>query len=678
MVPPSALGDHSQQLLQRACAELRQRLLSGEECHAELFLNAHPELNSNLDHALELIYTEFITRLQLGQHPEVSEWLSRFPQWGEQLQRRLEGRPPSGDSVVPDPATVEQSVATIATVRAPPPPLLGTFGRYELLEKLGRGGMGVVYKARDPVLGRLVALKMIRAGVLARAEEVQRFRHEAQMVAQFTHPNIVRLYEAGEHDDHHYFTMDFAPKGSLSKHRERLSADPREAAKLVEKIARAVHYAHGKGILHRDLKPGNILLDERAEPLVSDFGLAKSLAADVELTRPGVAVGTPAYMAPEQTPSQAGEVTARSDVWALGVILYELLTELRPFPGEDDRKVFHQIGTREPVKPRKHKRGLHRDLEIVVLKCLEKEPARRYASAEELADDLGRWSRGEPIKARPEGWPRRMSRAIRRHPTSLAAAALSAAFAITLFFLLPRPSEPTGPPSPPKPITFLRPDGTVAVRDWTLGQGTITPQGKGVIEVKTGSSPALVELLSSPPVDRFRFEVEVQEPGTSQAAGIFLGYHRMLVASRPEHWFCEFSYAEQNRFLLKIGGKVKCARAEVILRRCSPQPGLPGRPFNSRRGVSAPKSFAAQPGSWRRLAVEVTPEMISFFWDKDLLPFNIVHRATAMEKYRNRLAKMGPPLDNLPRIPGRGGLGLLCERGTARFRAPVFRPMPNQ
>jgi hypothetical protein len=225
------------------------------------------------------------------------------------------------------------------------------------------------------------------------------------------------------------------------------------------------------------------------------------------------------------------------------------------------------------------------------------------------------------------------------------------------------------------------PDGRVAVRGWAVGQGTIVQEGKGVVRLETKTAPALLELLPSPPWERYRFEVEVQELGGARAAGIYLGYHRPLFDGRPEHWFCAFSYVEQTRWSPKKRAKTPFAQATVNLRRYgveSDRPGLPGRPFDNRRFVSGPRQFLVHPGSWRRLAVEVTPEMISFFWDRDKTPCSFVPRATTMERYRQRLALLGPKRTSPPPMPGRGGVGLLCESGAARFRAPVIRPLPGR
>jgi WD40 repeat protein/tRNA A-37 threonylcarbamoyl transferase component Bud32 len=298
------------------------------------------------------------------------------------------------------------------------------FGDYEILGELGRGGMGVVYKARQRSLRRLVALKMILAGQLAGSEQVERFHREARAVAQLDHPNIVPIYEVGQHHGQHYFSMKLIEGRSLSCDLAHYRRHHKAAAFLMSRVARAVHYAHQRGILHRDLKPRNILLDARKQPHVTDFGLAKRLDASDSLSPEGAVIGTASYMAPEQAAAGGRRLTPAADVYSLGAVLYELLTGRPPFQGATFVETLWQVLDLEPPPPRRLNPAVPRDLETVCLKCLDKRPSHRYASAEALAEDLERWVEGKPILGRRVRWPERAWLWCRRSP---ALAALVAA-----------------------------------------------------------------------------------------------------------------------------------------------------------------------------------------------------------------------------------------------------------
>jgi serine/threonine protein kinase len=274
------------------------------------------------------------------------------------------------------------------------------FGDYELLREVARGGMGIVYRARQVSLNRVVALKMILAGRLAAEEDVVRFRTEAEAAGRLQHPNIVAVHEVSEVDGQHYFSMDFIEGVSLA---EKLRSGPlpsRVAARYVRLIARAVHHAHRQGILHRDLKPSNILIDVDDEPHITDFGLAKRLGGDSGQTRTGVVLGTPSYMAPEQAAGKTHELGPACDVYGLGAVLYELLTGRPPFRSETPLDTVMQVIETDPVPPRLLNPKVDHDVETICLKCLEKNPGRRYESGEALAEDLQRYLAGESINAR--------------------------------------------------------------------------------------------------------------------------------------------------------------------------------------------------------------------------------------------------------------------------------------
>jgi serine/threonine protein kinase len=297
------------------------------------------------------------------------------------------------------------------------------FGDYELQEEIARGGMGVVWKARQATLNRTVALKMILAGNLAGEAEVQRFRREAEAAANLQHPNIVAIHEVGQHDGQHFYSMDYVEGRDLSALvREGGPLPPARAADCVQTIAEAVHFAHQRGTLHRDLKPQNVLMDAAGVPRITDFGLAKFVERDDSLTQTGAAMGSPSYMPPEQAAGHFDQVGPHSDVYSLGAILYELLTGRPPFRAETAMATMRQVMESDPVAPRKINPAVPPDLETICLKCLEKNPARRYHSARALAEELGRFLKHEPIQAIPVSSVRKAESWLRRNPWTLMAA----------------------------------------------------------------------------------------------------------------------------------------------------------------------------------------------------------------------------------------------------------------
>ncbi len=320
--------------------------------------------------------------------------------------------------------TATEPPTRLAEPGRPAPPRRPEIPGYTIISELGHGAMGVVYKARQTSLGRIVALKMILAGAHARPEMIARFRSEATAIARLQHPNIVQVYEVGEHDGLHFLTLEFVNGPTLDKVLAGAPQPSRPAAELVETLARAVAAAHQRGIVHRDLKPGNVLLsrpqadasttgrhDSPAQDLygiakITDFGLAKQLddeSGGSDQTRTGVIVGTPSYMAPEQARGEKNEIGPAADIYALGVILYEMLAGRPPFRASTALETMRQVVSEETLAPSQYQRYVPRDLETIALKCLQKDPRKRYPTALALADDLQRYITGQPIQARSRG-----------------------------------------------------------------------------------------------------------------------------------------------------------------------------------------------------------------------------------------------------------------------------------
>ncbi len=383
----------------------RGRWRAGEPVPAEDYLGRHPAVAADPDLAVDLVFNEFLLRERRGERPGPDEYARRFPQYAAVLRPQIELHGAlASDTVAWDgaprrPAAEAETLAPAAP--APPESAWPAVPGYEILDELGRGGMGVVFRARQTSLNRTIALKMLLAGRLASSAEARRFRAEAEAAARLQHPNVVQIHEVGENQGQPYLALEYVEGGSLADRLRGAPQPPRWAAELVETLARAVQAAHARGVVHRDLKPANVLLTADGTPKIADFGLAKRLDAQTAATQTGAVLGTPAYMAPEQAGGKAREVGPAADVWALGALLYECLTGRPPFTGPTPTDTLLRVLSEEPAPPRKLNPAAPRDLETIALKCLRKEPQKRYGSAGELADDLRRFLQGQAIRARP-------------------------------------------------------------------------------------------------------------------------------------------------------------------------------------------------------------------------------------------------------------------------------------
>ncbi len=388
--------------IDQVCDEFEAQWLEGRTPRVEEHLSQVPSPN-HLEFLCHLLPLELHYRRLRQEALEMDEYLTRFPGHADAV-REIWSRP----------LTPGKTVATSRRLAAKAPPAdLPRIPGYEIDAVLGYGGMGVVYKARQIGLGRTVALKMILAGAHASPEHLSRFRSEAEAVARLHHVNIVQIYEIGEHEGRPFFSLEYVEGGSLDKRLAGSAQPPRDAAHMIETLARAVHAAHHQGIVHRDLKPANILLTADGVPKITDFGLAKRLESEGQTTT-GAVLGTPSYMSPEQAAGKSRELGPAADVYALGAIFYEMLTGRPPHRGATTLDTVMLVLSDEPAPPARLQPRVPRDLDTICLKCLHKDPGRRYATAAALADDLRRFLDDQPIQARRVGAVGRLVRWCRR------------------------------------------------------------------------------------------------------------------------------------------------------------------------------------------------------------------------------------------------------------------------
>jgi serine/threonine-protein kinase len=636
---------------------------------------------------------------------------------------------PSGQEAGEADTTDPGSLAACDT-RPPDPSLPPPIGPYELLEKIGQGGMGVVYKARQAGLNRIVALKLALGATPSGKDAAARFQTECEAIARLEHDNIVRVYDCGEHEGRPYFSMEYIEGGTLAR---KLAEGPlveREAAELVQKLARAVHFAHQHNIIHRDLKPGNVLLREDGTVKLTDFGLAKLLDADESQTQTCAVIGTAGYMAPEQARGDSRRVGPLSDVYGLGAILYETLTGRPPFRGSSREETLFQVKSQPPVPPSRLGRHVSRHLEAICLKCLAKAPSRRYPSAEALADDLGRWLRGEPTVARPLTWPTRMWRRICR-PQALSSAVAVCALAVACLFAVlywnsserpseqternpERPSEQTGR-NPERPIDQVERDldrpieqiernlangqeevliGETGGPRWSRprvptepGQALVAPGG--AFKVKSWAT-SLLELVRDPRSRSYRFSAEVRHEDDSKVpgfVGIYVAHRAYDGVPSGIHQFVSLTFNDIStspRPPLPDGTPRSPIGMPTSLRLFIRGTAGPGQTWeNPLTGWNAnfglPAGFRNTP--WRKLVVKVTPTKVEGSWEGNPLgpgvPVQKMIRDT--DELLTDFADRIPNHPFVGRVrsdfPARGGLGLLVHRGSAAFRSVVVVPL---
>jgi serine/threonine-protein kinase len=587
--------------------------------------------------------------------------------------------PDGGITTVPYQPPLEAATHADATTHYPTPVTrelpgaLPVIKNYELVREIKGGGMGIVYEARHKDSGRTEALKTIRQE-LAAGEHLDRFTREVQTVARLNHPNIVRIYHVGLDESRPYYTMEYLAGGSLLDQRARFKGHPAKAAELMEKIARAVHHAHEQGIYHRDLKPGNVLMKEDGEPIVTDFGLAKLREADVQLTRTGAALGTPAYMSPEQFQGRT-DVGAPTDIWALGVMLYELLAGKRPFEGDSTAEVQQKVINATPLGVRQHNAIIDPVLERIVSKCLVKEPEWRFRSAGELAEHLTRWREGDPIPLGRESAARKARRWIRRHPrvTALCTVIILAVAGAAAARIYLDPSRALlnayARLRAGQPATLIGRRGPPLWMQWITPPHPIDVFGeeKDPGYAMSTANIDLLELLPTPGLDAYCLRAEVRHAG-GVGSDSEVGLYFARQSNKHVHFL--WVYAFNDIPFIGADGQ-PCNTMRFGLRGI----GHDGRSATPHREAAAMKFVAAGANKkWRRLVMKVDADTVSLYWDGQLFS----------QKSRNELqAESVPLLQLMPQmfeelsseVLGNAGLGLYANRSTVDFRNVVIEPL---
>jgi hypothetical protein len=549
--------------------------------------------------------------------------------------------------------------------------------------------MGIVYRARQVRLKRLVALKMIRAGTQAQPAELLRFYTEVEAAARLQHPNIVQIHEVGEHQGQPFCALEYVPGGTLAARLARVSQSPRWAAELIRTLALAVNAAHQAGIVHRDLKPANILLTEDGTPKIGDFGLAKRLDQNADQTRTGVILGTPGYMAPEQASGKIHDIGPGVDIWALGVILYECLTGQSPFKGDTPLETIEQVRQVEPVSPKRLNPSVPRDLETICLKCLEKNPARRYRSAEELANRLQLFLDGKPIPDRPRSWLNKTARAIRARPLLSAGVFLLVGGLVGALFAshyldperprklasatLGRGGAYSFPEDGQLPGLFRQVLGAPAPLTRRPGETHFSVDTHGV---------ALWELTDDPMCDSYEFQADVRHDaaGGFSRVGIYIAYRDRRPDSGPRQGACyTFTFADMGAETKPSPDGTMTSKVILLpwLFRDTPNPNDvgEGRPLEQ---SFVPDCPAVGPGPWRTLRVKVTPEGLEAVWmpkPEQVVPV----AALPADRIRKALLSSINGLRQFREVPPgyspRAGVGLFVRGGKASFRNITLTPL---
>jgi serine/threonine protein kinase len=652
------------------------------------------------DQELDQVLGEYLQAVDAGRAPERNELLADHPDLALQLSAFFAAE----DSVsrLTDPLrstlgpAAEESVLEEPTVPANggPVPLdvrLRSFGDYELLGLIGRGGMSVVYKARQKSLNRLVALKMIRADLLATADDIRRFRREAETAAELDHPAAVPIFEVGQWGGEGldapiiYFSMKLIDGCDLASWCRQApdGVDERRIAHVLAMAAKALQHAHQRGILHRDLKPSNVLLDREERVYVMDFGLAARLRPEPSLTQTGALIGTPCYMPPEQA-AGVKDLTPAADVYGLGATLYALLTGRPPFQGASVFDTIQLVKTSEPVPPRRHRPGVDRALEAICLKCLAKLPGDRYASAAALADELEHWLASQPTIAKPERWPERLRRTLRRHRKKAALVLAVAALVVLMLAGSGLPSDWLSKKSQAESRTENEPTVLVAEKNgplvpsrWVTGGKThfdfLAQDGTFTVE---SIDKALLELMPNLTHDHFWLEADIRHNNVhalESSAGLYFAHDRFQSQVGMGHSFTSVFFNDLTDFDTLFPnnkqGNPLTVRREVILEPIMVGPAQGMGPM----WYFPPACRNGSAGVWRNLKTQLTGEALTVWWD-----------GTPVQRVsRDHIRQCSLPADSRCdtaqlQFEPRGGLGIYVHNASASVRNVRLTPIVDE
>jgi eukaryotic-like serine/threonine-protein kinase len=647
----------------------------------------------------ELLALEWIYRLQSGELPSRKEYSERFARDIHEISTffdEIVGASAARDDdpeqttlhMLTEAASASQQTteledpwAATATWQSSErrPKALPTIAGYELFGILGRGAMGVVYHARQSGFERMVALKRIRAGSYATATERMRFLTEAKAAARLRHPNIVTVFAFGDDDDCPYFSQEFVAGGSLSEKIKAGPTTPRRAAELVELLARAMDHAHQQNVVHRDLKPSNVLLTEDGTPKICDFGLARLLDLDGKSPKAGAVEGTASYMAPEQAAGNSAGAEGAADIYSLGAILYELLTGRAPFGPGSFSEVLEQVKTQEPPPPRSLRPELQLDLEAICLKCLQKDPRRRYPSGAALADDLRRWLDGRSTEARPLAWPTRLGRWVRRRPLASATAATVLLAAVLAVPVVRHYRDPERIPKGllaqlegNKAVTLIRETGLPDWKQGVIGSPSVELNPvDGTCQVSAFGS-GYVELLPKLPEKGYRLKAQLRHDSSTFTGEVGLYFMHALFETGKGTEHCFFLLHFNDRL---NEGPESPLSVQVTRYRPGERFPLPSHP----RVVATFPPAALEGRSnrpWRDLEEVVSDRGLEIFWDGSPNGAIVAHEVL-VELFQQTNSAANPetfePNVLAPSRPN-GGLGIYVDNGSVSVRNVSVEP----